>query len=139
MNTRRCPSAILTLAGLVLASSAFAQYSASPSPNPNTGSTGSSSSTSTSSTTRTSTTMSANSYDVKNGTIIEGRYDIARGHPEKPLTWNELSEKFRDCATLVLPKRNVDAVIPLLEKFPRLPSIDPLLRLVSSRRRRVRR
>jgi 2-methylcitrate dehydratase PrpD len=76
---------------------------------------------------------------LKNGTIIEGRYDIARGHPEKPLTWNELSEKFRDCATLVLPKRNVDAVIPLLEKFPRLPSIDPLLRLLSSRRRRVRR
>src|SRR5262245_6187306 len=76
MRTRRC---ILTLAGLALASSAFAQYDSSPSPSPtsapssgssstygSSGTTGSSSST----TARTSTTTSMNSYDVKNGTIV---------------------------------------------------------------------
>jgi len=67
MKTRRYTSGFLTLAGLVLASSAFAQY---PSPDPSTGSTGSTGSGTTSSTTRPSTTMSANSYDVKNGTIV---------------------------------------------------------------------
>ncbi|HEY7168158.1 MAG TPA: MmgE/PrpD family protein [Candidatus Binatia bacterium] len=75
---------------------------------------------------------------LKNGTMIEGRYDVARGHPEKPMSWNELGEKFRDCASLVLSKRKVDAIIPLVEKFPRLPSIHPVLRLLSTRRSRTR-
>jgi len=71
MNTRRFTSGILTLAGLALAGSAFAQYSASPSPNPS-GSTGSSATGSTSTTTRssTSTIMSQNSYDARNAEIV---------------------------------------------------------------------
>src|ERR1051325_629039 len=69
---------------------------------------------------------------LKNGTIIEGRYDVARGHPEKPMTWDELGEKFRDCASLVLPERKIDAIIPLVGKFPRMASIRPLLQLLSS-------
>jgi len=71
MNTRRFTSGILTLAGLALAGSAFAQYSASPSPNPS-GSTGSSATGSTSTTTRssTSTIMSQNNYDARNAEIV---------------------------------------------------------------------
>ena len=41
---------------------------------------------------------------LKNGGVIEGRYDVARGHPEKPMSWAELADKFRDCADLVLPR-----------------------------------
>jgi hypothetical protein len=75
MKPRTC---ILTLAGLALASSAFAQYDSSPSPSPTTAPSSGSSSTygssgttgSTSTTSRTSTTTSMNSYDVKNGTIV---------------------------------------------------------------------
>ena len=42
---------------------------------------------------------------LKNGKNIEGRYDVARGHPQKPMSWAELGEKFRDCADLVLPRK----------------------------------
>ena len=56
---------------------------------------------------------------LKNGAIIEGRYDVARGHPEKPMTWNELGDEIpRLRHSGVLPKRNVEEVIPLMEKFP---------------------
>jgi 2-methylcitrate dehydratase PrpD len=64
---------------------------------------------------------------LKQGKIIEGRYDVARGHPEKPMSWAELADKFRDCASLVLPRRNVEAAIDLVGQLEELKSLRPLL------------
>jgi 2-methylcitrate dehydratase PrpD len=68
---------------------------------------------------------------LKNGKIIEGRADVARGHPQKPMSWAELSEKFRDCAALVLPRENAEAVIQLVGRLPELRSLAPLLRALT--------
>jgi 2-methylcitrate dehydratase PrpD len=79
---------------------------------------------------------------LKNGKIIEGRYDVARGHPEKPMSWNELGEKFRDCASLVLPRENADQAIQLVSRLAQLKSLSPVLRVISTgkgkQRERVR-
>jgi 2-methylcitrate dehydratase PrpD len=64
---------------------------------------------------------------LKQGKIIEGRYDVARGHPEKPMSWAELADKFRYCASLVLPRRNVEAAIDLVGQLEELKSLRPLL------------
>jgi 2-methylcitrate dehydratase PrpD len=64
---------------------------------------------------------------LKQGKIIEGRYDVARGHPEKPMSWTELAEKFRDCASLVLPRRNAEAAIDLVGQLEEFKSLRPLL------------
>jgi 2-methylcitrate dehydratase PrpD len=69
---------------------------------------------------------------LKNGTIIEGRADVARGHPQKPLSWAELGEKFRDCAALALPRENAEAVIRLVDRLADLRSLAPLLRALGS-------
>src|ERR1044071_3551225 len=69
---------------------------------------------------------------LKDGRVVEDRYDVARGHPEKPLTWNELSEKFRDCATLVLSRTKFDETIRLLEQFQDLKSLRPLMRALTN-------
>lgn len=66
MNTRRFHSAILTLAGFALASSAFAQYP-SPSPAP---STGSASGTTSGTTTTRTTTSTGTTYDLRDAEII---------------------------------------------------------------------
>jgi hypothetical protein len=68
---------------------------------------------------------------LKDGKAIEGRADVARGHPQKPLSWAELSEKFRDCAALVLPRRNAEEVIQLVGRLPELKSLSPLLRALT--------
>jgi 2-methylcitrate dehydratase PrpD len=68
---------------------------------------------------------------LKNGKIIEGRYDMARGHPEKPMSWAELGDKFRDCAGLVLPRKNTDRAIQLVERLEELKSLRPLLRTLA--------
>jgi 2-methylcitrate dehydratase PrpD len=65
---------------------------------------------------------------LKNGRVIEGRYDIARGHPEKPMSWSELSDKFRDCAELVLPRQSVEEAIGLVARIEQQKTLKPLLK-----------
>ena len=68
---------------------------------------------------------------LKNGRVIEGRYDVARGHPEKPMSWAELGDKFRDCAELVLPRKNAEETIQLAARIEELKSLNPLFRALS--------
>jgi len=68
---------------------------------------------------------------LKNGKMIEGRYDVARGHPEKPMSWAELGEKFKDCASLVLPRKHVDEAIQLVARLEQLETLRPLLRTLA--------
>ena len=68
---------------------------------------------------------------LKDGKVVEGRADVARGHPQKPMSWAELSEKFRDCAALVLPRKSAEEVIRLVGQLPELRSLAPLLRALA--------
>jgi 2-methylcitrate dehydratase PrpD len=68
---------------------------------------------------------------LKDGKVIEGRADVARGHPQKPMSWAELSEKFRDCAALVVPRKSAEGVIRLVGRLPELRSLAPLLRALA--------
>jgi len=68
---------------------------------------------------------------LKNGRMIEGRYDVARGHPEKPMSWAELGDKFRDCADLVLPRKSAEEVVHLVARMEQLRSLSPLLSALS--------
>jgi 2-methylcitrate dehydratase PrpD len=67
-----------------------------------------------------------------NGRKIEGRYDVARGHPEKPMSWTELTEKFNECASPVLPRKNAGQIIDLVARLEQLKSLNPLMRALSS-------
>jgi 2-methylcitrate dehydratase PrpD len=69
---------------------------------------------------------------LKDGRVVEDRYDVARGHPTKPMSWAELTEKFRDCAGLVLSRKKVDETIRLLEQFQNLNSLRPLMRALTN-------
>jgi hypothetical protein len=63
--------------------------------------------------------------------MIEGRYDVARGHPQKPMSWAELGDKFRDCTDLVLPRKNAEEAIQFVGRLEQLRSLKPLLRVLS--------
>ena len=68
---------------------------------------------------------------LKDDRVIEGRYDVARGHPEKPLSWEELGDKFRDCADLVLPRQNAEEAIQLVARIEQLKSLGPLFKALA--------
>jgi 2-methylcitrate dehydratase PrpD len=71
---------------------------------------------------------------LKNGRSLEGRYDVARGHPEKPMSWTELGDKFRDCAALVLPDQTAVNVVELAARMEELKSLTPLIRALTGAR-----
>jgi 2-methylcitrate dehydratase PrpD len=66
-----------------------------------------------------------------NGRTIEGRYDVARGHPEKPMSWTDLTEKFNECASPVLPQKNAGQIIELVARLEQLKSLSPLMRALT--------
>jgi 2-methylcitrate dehydratase PrpD len=71
---------------------------------------------------------------LKNGRTIEGRYDVARGHPEKPMSWAEIGDKFCDCAALVLPDKNAEDIVELTARVEELKSLSPLIRALTGGR-----
>lgn len=74
---------------------------------------------------------------LKDGRMIEGRADVARGHPLKPLSWAAIGEKFRDCARLVLSRKNTEEAIELVGNLERMRSILPLIKAVAGGRVRA--
>ena len=70
---------------------------------------------------------------LKNGRVVEGRYDVARGHPEKPMSWTDLAEKFHDCAGVVLPRNKIDRAIELVAQIETLKTLKPLFGALSAK------
>ena len=76
---------------------------------------------------------------LKDGRAIEGRADVAKGHPLKPMNWGELGEKFHDCARLVLSRNETEAAIELVSNLDKMRSILPLIRMLGGGSGRPRR
>lgn len=68
---------------------------------------------------------------LKGGRTIEGREDVAKGHPLKPMSWGDIGEKFRDCARRLLPRKNTEDAIEMIANLAQQKSILPLIRAVS--------
>ncbi|HEX6436007.1 MAG TPA: MmgE/PrpD family protein [Candidatus Binatia bacterium] len=73
---------------------------------------------------------------LHDGRTIEGRYDVARGHPQKPMSWTELAEKFKECASLALPAENAAHVIALVARLEELKSLNSLIGALRSSKAR---
>ena len=75
---------------------------------------------------------------LKDGRTLEGRADVARGHPEKPMSWDELAEKFRDCCRLV-PGIETEAAIGFVAELDKQKAIAPLIRALGGRAKPAKR
>jgi 2-methylcitrate dehydratase PrpD len=71
---------------------------------------------------------------LKNGSIIEGRADVAKGHPLKPMSWEDLGEKFCDCARLAVSVQKADEAIQLVANLERVASVPVLIRVIAGGR-----
>jgi len=68
---------------------------------------------------------------LKDGRVITGRADFAKGSPANPMTFEEAATKFRGCADYALwPKNKVESIIAFvraLESAPGVGALSPLL------------
>jgi 2-methylcitrate dehydratase PrpD len=70
--------------------------------------------------------------ELADGRKIGGRADFGKGSPANPMSDEELSGKFRECAAWgKLPKANADKVVDLVFNLEKLKSIRELTRLLA--------
>jgi 2-methylcitrate dehydratase PrpD len=63
---------------------------------------------------------------LKDGSEHSLRVDTPRGDPSRPLGWDELAEKFRDCAGMILPSEAVERTLCLVERLEELRDVGGL-------------
>jgi 2-methylcitrate dehydratase PrpD len=68
---------------------------------------------------------------TKGGRVYSKRVNLVYGHPQNPMSWEDLIQKFRDCASYSakpIPKENIDQVI---EKITKLEGVRDMRKIVS--------
>jgi 2-methylcitrate dehydratase PrpD len=54
---------------------------------------------------------------LQNGRVVSTRVDYCSGEPQKPLTRDQLNDKFRDVASFVLPESDIHATIDMVDSL----------------------
>jgi 2-methylcitrate dehydratase PrpD len=58
--------------------------------------------------------------------VTSDRAEVPRGDPQNPLSWEQIADKFRDCAQPVLPADRMDQAIDLIENLDDLANVREL-------------
>ncbi len=67
---------------------------------------------------------------LKDGRTLDGRCDLAKGNPEKPLTDGELSSKFLECVSDIITPQNSKRILKDLFAFEKIDDINSILIMV---------
>lgn len=70
---------------------------------------------------------------LRDGRSLTKRVEEPRGGPATPLSWAELTEKFRDCAAGVLSGADTEAAISLVDALDQQPDVRALMGAVAGR------
>jgi len=68
---------------------------------------------------------------LRDGKVLTQACSHAKGWTERPCTWQDLCEKFEDCAARVLDKQQVHEAIELIAKLDQLASVRDLIRVLA--------
>ena len=64
---------------------------------------------------------------MKDGSVISGRADFAKGHPANPMSYEEEADKFRGCAVFAKwPSDKTESVIRLVRSIEDIPNVSAL-------------
>lgn len=72
---------------------------------------------------------------TRDGRTLVKQVTFAKGHPSRPMTWDELKDKFRDCTThsaVPLARANVEAAVALLDDLENVDDVGRIARLLSA-------
>lgn len=71
---------------------------------------------------------------LKNGQRLNTARSYARGWSEDPATWDDLAEKYRDCADGVLPKTQIDESMAMIRELEKLSNVSELMSALQPRK-----
>ena len=67
---------------------------------------------------------------LKDDRTLDGRCDLAKGNPEKPLSDGELSCKFLECVSDIIALRNSKRILKDLFAFEKIDDINSILKMI---------
>jgi len=77
------------------------------------------------------TRFSEVAISLTDGRRLTRRVRHAKGQPQNPLTNAELTTKFRDCASRVLPRERAESVLAAVQELETAPDVGKLARMLS--------
>lgn len=70
---------------------------------------------------------------MKDGRVLAGRAQFAKGSPANPMSYDEVADKFRGCASFARwPQQKTDAVIEFVKAIETAPDVNHLAALLAS-------
>jgi 2-methylcitrate dehydratase PrpD len=63
--------------------------------------------------------------------VRSARAEVPRGDPQNPLSWEQLADKFRDCAKIALPVGQIDRAIAIIETLDDLHDVRQFVKALS--------
>ncbi len=72
--------------------------------------------------------------ELKNGKFYEKELSIGYGHPQNPISWKDLTDKFRDCVSYSakpISKENVEKVIDMIRSLENINNINEITDVLS--------
>ena len=65
--------------------------------------------------------------ELKDGRHIKGRADFGKGSPANPMSYDEVADKFRECAAFARwPKDKAESIVGMVRDLESLPAIGRL-------------
>ncbi|MBT9131869.1 MAG: 2-methylcitrate dehydratase [Syntrophomonadaceae bacterium] len=71
---------------------------------------------------------------LQNGKVYSRKVDIAKGNPKNPLSWQDLTNKYRDCVRLSLSLEDTNRVLDLISHLDSVNSIAELMDILTFKR-----
>ena len=70
---------------------------------------------------------------LKNGKVLSGRAEFAKGSPSNPMSYDEVADKFRGCAEFAKwPRAKTEAVIAQVKSLETAPDVGKLSAALSA-------
>jgi 2-methylcitrate dehydratase PrpD len=71
---------------------------------------------------------------TKAGKTYSKRIDFAYGHPQRPMTLEDLVKKFKDCASYSIKppsSKNVETILEMVTKLEQMDDVSPIVGLLT--------
>jgi 2-methylcitrate dehydratase PrpD len=68
---------------------------------------------------------------LMNGAEYSCKVDTPKGDPQNPMSEDELSMKFKDCARLSLPQIQIEKVLEMVSQLESLGNISELMKAIT--------
>jgi 2-methylcitrate dehydratase PrpD len=76
---------------------------------------------------------------LNDGRVLEQSAGAPRGDPDNPLSWEQIADKYRDCARELLSEGDVEHTLDLMQRLEELPNLVEVMEILTFKGKGLRR